>query len=289
MKSVRRIGPWTLAVVIAIVADTSAQPAGAGAVRSPGRFGGVSCLADAPVAATRVVSSARAADGPRAVMRPAAQVTRNEQADVTFELRPSVSGGVEVSATSGDLHVTKTVQSSGEFVLELATARDKVTIAVSGQGTTVTRGKTRMQHPRSGGSAENADKVRGLLADSRAVVSFRGISAGLLDADDRSPASVALIVADAAVGMLTGDVGAPRRTARFLAHRANGGARPAGMVADCFYLMEQRMNDAMNDYFSCFGAVYPNTYFTDLCGYRWVLQVESYWFNFLSCSGVNVW
>jgi hypothetical protein len=264
-----------------------AGQAGAEALPSGQSFGAASCRADVGggaggrPASARIVTAAQ-----RGVARPAAQVTRNEQADVTFELQPSADG-VVLTARIGDLLVTKTVQSSGEFVLDIANDGDKVTIAASGQGTTVTRGKTNIAVPRGNESAGNADKIRRLLADSRAVLRFRGVSASLLEAEDRSPAALALIMADATVGMLTGDVGAPRRIAQFLARGARKNLRPVSMAVDCFTTMETRFVEAYGDYWNCYISVSPYTFYQDLCSWRWVLQVESYWFSFLSCSGFN--
>lgn len=255
--------------------------------QSPNPFGARACAMDVVAGASALPVSLGRSQSARAGVRPAAQVSRNEKADVTLELRPSANGGVEVSGQSGDLRITKTVQSNGEFVLELANSHDTVSIAVTGQGTTVLRGRTSVRIPRGASVGQSEEKARKLLAESGAVLQLRGLAATLLEAEDRSASSLALIMADATVGMLTGDVGAPRRIARFLAHRVNGNARPASMVLDCFALMETRMVEAFSDYVGCYDSVYPNSLFTNLCGYRWVIQVESYWFGFISCTGFS--
>ncbi len=63
-------------------------------------------------------------------------------------------------------------------------------------------------------SAGNADKIRRLLADSRAVLRFRGVSARCSRRTTARRRRSRFIMADATVGMLTGDVG------RAPAHRA---------------------------------------------------------------------
>jgi hypothetical protein len=277
---------WSMAVAAMAVCSTPA-PLRAATSPAPARFGAASCSAAPAAVATATQVATRPAASGRERVRPVAQVTRNQAADVTFEVRPAASGGVEVAATRGDLQVTKTVQSTGEFVLTLTNARDTVAISVSGQGTTVTRGKSTVALRRNDASPDTDDKARRLLADSRAVLAYRSLAAALIDAEDRSPASMALIVGDAVVGMLTGDVGAARRIAKFLAHRAADNRRPVGMAIDCFTLMEQRMVEAWVDYWSCYGSLYPYSLIFDACGYRWVLQVESYWFSFISCSGFS--
>ena len=273
-----------VAAVVAMVAGVGV-PARAGTTTP---FKGASCgepsVATARPAANTAPKSAALATGK---VRPAAQVSRNVKADVTFELRPAEKGGVEVAGVSGDLRLKKTVQPTGEFVLELATPGDTVVLAVNGQETRVTRGKTRVRMPRSAAGADDAGRARKLLADSDAALHLRGLAAALIEAEDRSAPSLAVIMVDALVGSLTGDVGAPRRIARFLARNPGAGARPAAMAVDCFTVMETRMTEAFYDYVSCWSSVSYYPPFQQWCAARWVVQVESYWFSFISCSGFN--
>ena len=108
-------------------------------------------------------------------------------------------------------------------------------------------------------------------------------------ADEWSAAAVAVIVADGTVGVLTGDVGAPGRGAQHLSRRGRARSRPAALAVDCFYLMETRFVTAWDDYVSCYYAVQDNPIYANLCAWRWTLQVESYWFSFISCSGFSGW
>jgi hypothetical protein len=221
-------------------------------------------------------------------LRPAAQVTRNDRADVTFELRPAASGGISVIARSGDLVATKTVQSTGEYVLELADGHDRLSIAASADGVVLTRGRTSVALRRDDRSEQAAGKARALLASSGSLVEFRGVAARLMEGEDRSASALALILADATVGLLSGDVGAPRRVGRFLVERRLRNARPAGMAIDCFTLMETRFVEAWNDYGTCYYSTSNNSFYQYLCSWRWTVQVESYWFNFISCTGFDV-
>ena len=250
------------------------------------------CRADA---ASRAVTTAWSATGqartaPRAGLRPAAQVTRNEKADVTFEVRPAADGGTQVTATSSGVQVTKTVQATGEFVLQLKAGSDTVSIAVNGRGTTVNRGRQRVDLPRNVDAPGRRPAARRLLAESDAVVRARGVADALMMANDRSPAAMGLILADAVLGVLSGDVGAPRCIAEFMARGGAKKLRPAGMAIDCFTLMEQRMVEAWNDYVSCWmsvGSLIFSDYLQEACALRWVVQAESYWFSFISCTGFN--
>jgi hypothetical protein len=223
----------------------------------------------------------------RALVRPAAQVTRNDRADVTFETRQTEDGAVAVVGKSGDLQITKTVHQDGNLVLDLTTDKDHVAITASGQGTTVTRGKTTIVLSRSGTSETKSESVRRLLADSKAVLQFRRVSAALIDTEDRSAPGLAMVVGDAVVGQLTGDVGAARRAAQHLAHKGADMARPASLRPECFQQMEMDMMYALNDYAACLGSVWGNIFWEDLCAWRWILEAESYWFQFVSCSGLG--
>lgn len=246
-------------------------------------------------AAPRVVTTAWGASSPsrtvqQSGVRPAAQVTRNERADVTFEVRPAADGGTQVTATGGGVQVTKTVQATGEIVLQLKAGSDTVSIGVNGRGTTVNRGRQRIDLPRNVDAPGRRPAVRRLLAESDAVVRARGVADVLMMANDRSPAAMGLILTDAVLGVLSGDVGAPRRIAEFMARGGSRNVRPAGMAIDCFTLMEQRMVEAWTDYVSCWMSVSSlifSDYLQEACALRWVVQAESYWFNFISCTGFN--
>lgn len=290
MSNRRKNRAWW--AVLAAVACAGVAPPSEGATKTNRQpFASASCAepqageraAGALAVRTTAVPPARGA-----AARPAAQVTRNDRADVTFEIRPASAGGVEVRARRGDLLITKTVQPTGDSVLELGDGHETVTVAVSAQGTRVTRnGATAMlgrTTPDNGAEA----RVRRLLAESSVVVRFRAAAAALLEANDASAPAVALLIADATVGMLTGDVGAPRRMAEHLARRGRSRVRPAGMALDCYTVMEQRMVEAYDDFGSCWYSTAYNSFYQSLCSWRWTLQVESYWFSFISCTGFNM-
>lgn len=290
----RRIAARAAMVVVCVGAGSvgwAAEP-----TRAPFTPSGVGCPAD-PVA--RVIQATVQAPGlgrgaasataqPR--VTPAAQVMRSEKADVTFEVRPSSDGGAELRATNGGLQVTKAVSPTGEFTLRLTSGTDVVSIGVTGRGTRVSRGRQTVELPRGADAPGRRPAVRRMLADSDAVVRYRRMADALMVANDRSPAALGIIITDGVLGVLGGDAGAPRRIAEFLAGDGAKRLRPAGMAIDCFTLMEQRMTEAWNDYMACWVSVsyllFPE-WFQEACALRWVVQVESYWFNFISCSGFS--
>mgnify|MGYP003339736838 CR=1 FL=1 len=161
------------------------------------------------------------------------------------------------------------VHDDGAFTIEVATGRDSFTLEVNGQATTLARGRIRVRMPRGSEHDGEAQRGRRLLADSEAALRLRALAATLLDGDDRSPAGLAVVMTDAVVGLLGGDVGAPQRVAKYLAHTS--AARPAAMRDDCFYTMEERMETAFVDYTACWESVYPWQYLQDACAMRWVV------------------
>ena len=218
---------------------------------------------------------------------PVAQITRSERADATFEVRPGEDGAVQLNGRRGDLEFTKSVLSDGTFTLSLSAGGDRVTIAVTSDATVVTRGRSKITLSGGTGTEEQTRAVRRLLADSNAVLRFRALAAVLLIGDEWSAPAVAVMMADATVGALTGDVGAPGRAAQHLSRRGRARARPVAFAVDCFYLMETRFVQAWDDYVSCYFSVQDNPIYANLCAWRWTLQVESYWFSFISCSGFS--
>lgn len=281
-------GAAALVFCMALAAGASAGEAQPPAFRTSGP--GCPAGVGPQVTAASFQVARQAQPRPRAGVRPAAQVTRSEKADVTFELRPSADGGAELTATNGGVQITKTVRPTGEFVLTLKSGADVVTMTVTGKGTTVSRGRQSVALPRGVDAPGRRPAARRMLADSESVVRYRGMADALMAANDRSPAALGVIIADAMLGVLSGDVGAPRRIAEYLAHGGTKRMRPAGMAIDCFTLMEQRMTEAWNDYVACWfsvGNIMFSDYWQELCAARWLIQVESYWFNFISCSGFN--
>jgi hypothetical protein len=258
------------------------EPTGRGSAATPHRPPTFSCIAPQTPASKTISSPYQRAGRPAPL--PAAQVIRNDRADATFEIRQRDDHSVEMNGRSGDLQISKSVTSDGGLLLDLRTGSDHVSIGVSGQGTTVTRNGATVSWPR-GSSDARPQEARRLLAGSESLLQFRRIGASLIEAGDRSVPGVAVLIADAAVGQLTGDVGAVRRAARFLAHAGDSNRRPAALLPDCFQTMDSDMIFALDDYAACLGSVWGNVLWEDLCAWRWVVEVESVWFQFIGCSG----
>jgi hypothetical protein len=220
-------------------------------------------------------------------LRSAAQVRHLPEADLTVSAAPTLEGGAVVDATGDDLAFRKTIRPDGTFTLDIASARDRVVIDVTGQGVTVSRNRKRVTLKLGDDNEESVDAVARLLADSRAIRRLRLAGAAALDADDASASAVTLLLSDAVVGMLTGDSGAPSRVARHLSQSLRARLRNVA-TTDCYYDWEGRVMAAMYELEDCVEQSGPwKLSVRLLCSARWALMVESYWVTFLSCSGFN--
>jgi hypothetical protein len=224
---------------------------------------------------------------PKPVLRPAAlQVRRLDKADLTLTTSAARDGSLQVDGHGGDLQFRKSVRPNGSYTLNLETSHDAVTIAFSEHAITISRGRKSAALTLATASDEDLDNAHRLLADSRAARLLRTAAANVEESDD-SPESAALLMADAVVGLLTGDTSAPRRVAQHLTRRARAQIRPAMMQVDCYSTWEHRVLLASYEWEACerdFSVWNPARH---LCAARWLIQAESYWFSFLSCSGTS--
>jgi hypothetical protein len=230
------------------------------------------------------VAAAAAAPARQTPVRAAGQARHVPRANLTFDASTTLDGRVQIDASGGDFGLRKKVERTGRYTLEIATARDRVVFEVTETDVTIARGGDRIIVTPDPLDAD-ADGVRRLLADSAAVRRLRTAGAAFEAAEDDSPAAAAILLSDALVGALTGDVGAPHRVARLLSKRARALVRPAaGRPPSCYYQWEQTMLWAWMDFEEC--AILWN--YGGWCSVRWTMQAESAWFALLSCSGLGL-
>ena len=269
----------------------AALACGAGAVASAGsatRLAAGPSVPPVPLASCVPVAAALAAPSafPQpAVLRPVGQVRHFPRQNLTVSASTTTEGEIQLDARGEDLGFRKKVRANGGYTLELEAPRDKVVLGVTEERITVTRGKKTITL-----TAETADDqmddVRRLLADSKAVLQLRSVSAEFEASDDDSPASAAFLMSDALVGALAGDVGAPRRVARRLSRHAGTQLRPVATRPNtCYYQWEQTLLWAFMEFEEC---TYIQNTWVYWCSARWTLQAESAWFSFISCSGLGL-
>lgn len=264
---VKRVASLTLALIAAVA------------------LGSKEVLAAAPAPLALCAADTYVPPAPAApTIRPAAQVRHFERPGITFSANTTVDGAIQVEGRGGDLSFRKKVFYDGRFTVELEAPRDKVALALSEHAITITRGKKTIKLTPEG-SDDDFDNVRRLLADSRAVRLLRSAGAAFEATEDDSAAAASLLLADALVGVLTGDVGAPRRVSNRLTRHARAQMRPVAAGTNCYYQWEQAVVVAQFELLDCYGDVGMASYLAYLCSARWYLQVESYWFTLLTCSG----
>jgi hypothetical protein len=239
--------------------------------------------------AIRMVACAPGAFSPPAAptLRPiAAQVRHLDRAEITFHGGLTPDGGIQVEGRGGEFVFRKKSHSNGQFTIDLEGPGDKVGISLAEGAVTLTRGRRRVVLSTGSLNERELDAARVLLADSGAVRLARIAAAAVQESEDDSAAAVSLLIGDALVGMLSGDVGAPGRVARHLARRGRAGLRRAA-TTDCYGEWERRVLGASYDWESCARPFSVWNPIRNVCAFRWTLQVESYWFTFLSCTGFS--
>ncbi|MGE0705254.1 MAG: hypothetical protein AB7F99_13790 [Vicinamibacterales bacterium] len=240
----------------------------------------------APVNTSAATTPSPSAGFQAPAIRPVVQVRHVPRAELTFAGRFSQDGAFEIEARGGDLVLQKRSLPAGGFALELTAPKDSVSIAFSDAGVTVSRNKRRRAVSLSADSLEELDGIRRLLAGSEAIRLTRTAASAVQESEDDSLASTSLLIADALVGLLTGDDGAAARTSKHLSRHARAGIRRVA-TPDCYTIWEGRVVRAGYEWESCARSFSIWNPVRNLCAFRWVLAVESYWFSFLSCSGLN--
>ncbi len=261
-----------LAVVPLVLAPTGASAA------APAAPGLAACAAPA---AAHLQPAAHAA-----AARPVAQLRHVPEADLLFSGRLGEDGGFTTEARGGELVFQKKSLPGGGFVLDLAAPKDSVAIQLTAAGITVTRNQRQATVSLNAGSDDELDAVRRLLLGSAAVRLTRRAAEALQVADDESIAGTSLHVADALIGLLTGDEAAPGRTARHLARRGRGQARRIQNF-DCYTLWESQVLKASYEFQYCYLGFPQWNPIRNTCSFRWLLQIESYWFSLISCTGFS--
>ena len=219
------------------------------------------------------------------VHRVAAQVRRNDKADMTFATSATRDGALQVEGRGGDLLIRKTVRHDGSFTLVLEAPRDRVTIEFANQSVSVARGKTTIALADPQNAENDLARAQRLLSNSPAVRLSRLAAAAVENSEDDSPESSAVLLSDALVGVLTGDVGAPARVARHLSRHVRAGIRKAAM--NCYYNYETEVYGAWVDYGDCLDSISVWNPIRWLCSLRYLVMAESSWFEFLSCVGFS--
>ncbi len=205
-------------------------------------------------------------------------------------VRMETDGGLAVTATAGELTVRKQVYADGRFVVRVATrGEDRLLISGTANGLTVAYGRDAsvdLHADRDSDYDGKARRVRGWLARSDAVQRFRQINEALERQDAVSPEALSLRVTGALLAELLGDPGAAQRLSRSITARLAQRFRKAqaGHTPSCWDTYQRLVVAAANALESCLNSFAVYNPMRNVCAFVWTLQVESAWFQFLSCS-----
>jgi hypothetical protein len=249
------------------------------------------CLGIGVIGLVLASAGAVAATPVETTVRPVRLLQDLPELGLSAGVRMETDGGLALTATAGELTVRKQVYADGRFVVRVGTrGEDRLLITGTANGLKVAYGReatVELRADQDGDYGSKARRVRGWLARSDAVQRFRQINQVLEQEDALSPEALSLRVTGALVSELLGDPGAAIRLSRSisarLAHRLrkvqNGYTSPS-----CWDTYSRLVNQAANALQSCLASFAVYNPMRNLCAFVWTLQVESAWFQFLSCS-----
>jgi hypothetical protein len=198
----------------------------------------------------------------------------------------TAEGSIQVDGRAGELTFTKVVSADGTFTLALTTGADAVSIAF--QGNAIKASRNGREVVVQAGDEASLERVGALIAGSRAVRLLRTVSTAVQDADDTSVGGAAVLMADALVGALTGDAGAPGRIARHLGRKSLSGVRRVEISEEsCYKNYEHAVIEAYIDGEACLEEIGWWNPLRYGCSFTWLLEVETEWFHMWACVGFN--
>jgi hypothetical protein len=187
-------------------------------------------------------------------------------------------------ARIGQVRLVKTVDANRWVHLAVTGAGDDVAVQLARGRVEVTAGTRRYLLTDATGDDELLD-MRHALAASPAVRIVRG-SVSRLSADVASSVEGAdLLVSNALLAALDGDIGALGRVGRRLQQwLAQPHVDARLVVVTCYDSWRQEAILAMNWVEECYNDFeWWNVLMRDLCFVEWTLRVEAAWFEFLRC------
>lgn len=206
-------------------------------------------------------------------------------------------GNAKLTLTVNELHVEKSLAANGDVTLRLSEGSDVVTVGLSGTGYLVERGNRRARFDPQNGTIENLDEVKRVLIGSRAVRSFRMLTAAFEardEADEDTPLVMGALVDGAMVQLLDGDSGAPSRIAKRLTRTLRARLKPAKLMPgdlvfnDCVLRYEMGVLDAWSLLSQCQDTAWTMPWYSwwlgeSFCELEWFLRSQQYIYQFMSC------
>lgn len=218
---------------------------------------------------------------------------RDARTNAAFLYSLTRDNAVRVTVNAGGLDVDKTIYPGGRSRIVLRTDNDRVSVGIGVGIVDIERrngGRVRLDVAQA--SDDDWLKVRTLLAGSEAMRLFRNLAYNLADSTRKHPGGAAIVLSDAVVGYLDGDVAAigrfiqqsrPVRQAGIHTVRL-GGEEPN----PCWDEYQKNVTQAADEYDQCRHSFEWYDPRQALCVFVWTLQAESAWARFLACSGIPV-
>ncbi|MFB3853667.1 MAG: hypothetical protein ACE148_07565 [Vicinamibacterales bacterium] len=250
---------------------------------------GIALLLSAPSPATAAGPRSKwmAAPACRAITGATDATVQQRRPDMVFSLVPLTDGRRELALRAGALELRKKVAPNGATALRLESPEDSLDITISAEAVTVGRGRGSAVLSSASPDEASMLEVQRVLAGSLALRQLRALAADLESVTDSGPEVAAIALSDAVLGFLAGDAGAPARLASRMKSRREARMRQVLLRQQgCYPKWEQEVLYAWAEYQACLDDFEWWNPLKEACTIRYLLWVESAWFQFLGCSAL---
>lgn len=250
---------------------------------------GITLLLSAPSPAAGAETSSKwiAAAGCRAITLAKGATVQQRRPDLVFSVAPLADGRGELAARSGSFELRKKVAPNGETTIHLESREDSLVVTMTEGGVTVRRGRARAELSAVSPDEASMLEVQRVLAGSQALRQLRALAADLESVTDSGPEVVAVTISDAVLGFLAGDAGAPGRFASRMKARRDARMRQVLLRQEgCYPRWEDEVLYAWSEYQACLDDFEWWNPIKEACTIRYLVWVESAWFQFLKCSAL---
>jgi hypothetical protein len=218
------------------------------------------------------------------------QAHHDARTDASFFFSSTRDGAVRMMMKSADLELEKTVYPDGRFQIVVQIGDDHTSV-VGAPGTLEVerrnRGREHLDVARAGDDEWLRTKV--LLAGSKAIRRFRTLAYNLDARTLQTPAGAAVLMSDAILGLLDGDVGAIRRLGQQIRAARQAQTRPVALgqeFLNCYRKYAEAVTAALDEWLQCSSQYWMYDPRQWLCELDWLLKAESAWFQFFGCSAI---
>jgi len=238
---------------------------------------------------SRCVATATGAATPK-LMLP--QVQHDARTNATFFFSSIGGGAVRMTVTAADLEVEKIVYPGGRSRIVLQAGSDRVSVTIGvGVVNVERRGAGRLQLDIGRATETEWLQAKALLAGSKAVGLLRALADNLDERSLKGAGGAAIVLSDALIGHLDGDVAAVGRLLSKMRASLKARIRPAALSEEeeggkCWHTYEVAVTHAADDYNACrrmFSWYDPRQ---AACAFVWSVQAEVAWAELLACSSI---